>query len=284
MDPIGTYTVLLLTGVITFLAFQDAQLFERLCFRPDRILASREFDRIITSAFLHADWVHFLFNAISFYSFARMIELIYGIESLLIIYFASIIGGNLLALYFHRNHHYRAVGASGGVCGVIFASIFLLPGTEIMLFFIPIGIPAWLFAILFLVGSFYGMRAQADNIGHDAHFGGAIVGMVTAAILFPPIIVAQPLLFSAALLGSAGMIAYLLRNPFNTSAPSIRLEKPSCQNQPPSNTRYQRYDEARENARKRAEVDRILEKINEKGFDSLNEKEKTLLEEHSRRK
>ena len=97
------------------------------------------------------------------------------------------VGGNLLALFFHRNNPiYSAVGASGGVSGVLFASIVILPKMMLGIFFV-IPMPAWLFAILYLGYSVYGVQKQLGNIGHEAHLGGAVVGLVAPIIFYPEI-------------------------------------------------------------------------------------------------
>ena len=101
---------------------------ERWIFNPRAILVDKDYHRLYTCGLIHANWTHFAFNAFSFYSFARGIEMLYGPSTMLFIYGCSILGGSLLSLIIHRNHEYRALGASGGVCGIIFASIFLLPG------------------------------------------------------------------------------------------------------------------------------------------------------------
>ena len=135
----------------------------------------KEYFRLISSGFLHADWMHFAFNMFSLYSFGNHIEKYYTATNLLLIYFASIVGGNVLSLILYRNTLYRAIGASGGVCGVIYASIFMIPGGSIMILPIPFPIPSWVYAILFLLISFYGMRSARDNVGHVAHIGGALI-------------------------------------------------------------------------------------------------------------
>src|SRR5262249_11658832 len=135
--------------------------------------------------FLHADWRHLGLNMISLYFFGPALEVLFGADQFLAIYLGSIIGGNLLSLYVHRHHEYRAYGASGGVCGVIFAHILLWPGGSIGFFMLPVAIPGWLYAILFMAGSFYAMKAGRDNIGHDSHLGGAIVGLLITAALQP---------------------------------------------------------------------------------------------------
>jgi membrane associated rhomboid family serine protease len=131
----------------------------------------------------------------SLYSFGSAIELYFGPGAFLATYLAGIIGGNLLALLLHRNEDYYALGASGGVCGIIFACIFLLPGSSVQLFFVPIDIPAYIYAIGFMLFSYYGIRAQRGNIGHDAHLGGAIIGLLTATALHPSIIRQNPVLY-----------------------------------------------------------------------------------------
>jgi membrane associated rhomboid family serine protease len=109
-----------------------------------------------------------------------------GVIKFLLIYLASLIVGNLLSFYFHKDeYHYSAVGASGAVMGVLYASILLYPEMSLFLFFIPIPIPAWIFGIGYLLYSIYGMRSRLGNIGHDAHFGGAIAGYVLTLFFVP---------------------------------------------------------------------------------------------------
>src|SRR5439155_6170860 len=122
------------------------------------ILAGKEYYRLVTSAFLHADWQHLIVNMLSLHFFGSNVELMVGKAQFLLIYFGAVVGGNLLSLYVHRHHHYLAYGASGGVCGIIFAHILLFPGGSIRMYFIPIGVPSWLYAIGFILYSFYGMK------------------------------------------------------------------------------------------------------------------------------
>ena len=180
-----TIVIIIASGIITFQGFQKPDFFKRLMFDNRRILQNREYHRLVASGFLHADWMHFAFNMFSLYSFGRYVELIYRPTILLIIYFSSIIGGNLLSLFIYRKTDYRAIGASGGVCGVIYASIFLLPGGSIYILPIPFPIPSWLYAILFLLISFFGMRSAGSNIGHVAHVGGALLGLAVTGLIFP---------------------------------------------------------------------------------------------------
>jgi len=109
-----------------------------------------------------------------------------GDFSFLLVYVASLVFGSLLTLYFHKNdYNYRAIGASGAVTGVLYSAILLQPDMSLYLFFIPIPIPAFLFGIGYLLYSIYGMKAKNDNIGHTAHFGGAIGGFFITLLKQP---------------------------------------------------------------------------------------------------
>ncbi len=205
--------IIALTCAVSYLAFRNPELMHAWLFSSTDILRDRQYQRILTSGFIHADMGHLFFNMYSLYSFGSFIEQYYGIGMFLTIYFASMLGGNLVSLYLHRHEAYRALGASGGVCGIIFASIFLLPGGSVYLFFIPIPIPSWLFAIVFVAFSMYGARNQLGNIGHDAHLGGALVGLFTATLLCPAIVRESPVLYAAIIAITVGLILFFKRKP-----------------------------------------------------------------------
>ena len=109
-------------------------------------------------------------------------------------YFGSLIFGSLLTMAFHKNDYgYRAVGASGAVTGVLYSAILLQPDMMLGIFFI-IPMPAYLFGILYLLYSIYGMRAKNDNIGHTAHFGGAVGGYLITLVKEPSLLVEHTLM------------------------------------------------------------------------------------------
>lgn len=266
----ATYLILGVTALYTWLAFTRPDLFERMVFRPDRILRQREYHRLVSSALIHVDWIHFAFNAVAFVSFGETLEIIFGTGAMVALYVGSILGGSLLSLAIHRHHDYSAVGASGGVSGLIFASIFLLPGMEVGLFFLPIGIPGWLFAILFLLYSFFGMRRGRDNIGHDAHLGGALVGLALATLGYPRLVLENPWLFAAVVVLTLGFFIGLARHPH---APGqlgslIRSERPK------SSIRYQQYDDAAARAAEKRRLDELLDRVSAGGLHSLTEAER----------
>jgi len=211
--------IIALTCGVSYLAFRNPTLAHRLLFSSTDILRGREYHRMLTSGFIHADIGHLIFNMYSLYSFGSYIEQVFSLGLFLTIYLASMLGGNLVSLYLHRNEEYRALGASGGVCGIIFASIFLLPGGSVYLFFVPIPIPSWLFAIVFVAISMYGARNQLGNIGHDAHLGGALVGLFTTTLLYPAIVRESPVLYASIIVLTIAMIIVFRRVPMNGRRP-----------------------------------------------------------------
>jgi membrane associated rhomboid family serine protease len=186
---IVTLSIIVINGLFSYKGFNDAPFFEKYLFQVNKILHGKEYIRLITSGFLHTDWAHLLFNMFSFYSFGDNLEGYLGPVKFLVIYFASLLGGDILALILHQKQgSYRAVGASGAVCGVIFAAIALFPGIEIGFIFIPVPIPGWIFGIGYALYTIYGIKSNLGNIGHEAHLGGAIIGLATAVALKPDVL------------------------------------------------------------------------------------------------
>jgi membrane associated rhomboid family serine protease len=276
MTAPATIAVLIITALASLYAFQRPDIKEQWIFNPQAILARKEYYRMITSGLIHADWVHFGFNAFSFYSFAQNIEINYGARTMLLVYGSSILGGSLLSLVIHRHHEYRALGASGGVCGIIFASIFLLPGISINMFPLPIGVPAYLYAVLFLAGSFVAHRRQTGNIGHDAHLGGAIVGLLVAAALYPQLFFAAPGMFAGVLGLSLMILLALIFDPLHM------LKWPfEPKEEPMGGERARRYQENAERNQKTAELDELLDKVARAGMQRLSSSQRKRLEQLS---
>jgi membrane associated rhomboid family serine protease len=181
--------IIAINVIVSFKGFDDQSFFRKYKFHVGSIRAGEQI-RMISSGFLHADVAHLAFNMLSLYFFAPVVYGLLNNFSFLLIYFASLIFGSLLTMIFHNNDYsYSAVGASGAVTGIIYSAILLDPTLEIYLFFIPIPIPAYLFGIGYLLYSIYGMKAKNDNIGHTAHFGGAIGGYLFTLMKKPSIFV-----------------------------------------------------------------------------------------------
>jgi len=180
-----TIVIIVANIIISFKGFGDYGFFERYKFNVGAIRRGDKF-RMLSSAFLHVDTMHLFFNMFTLYFFADVVVHYMGDINFLIVYISGLLLGNLLSLYFHKDtYHYSAVGASGAVTGVLYAAILLEPSMKLFMFFIPIPIPAYLFGIGYLLYSIYGMKNRVGNIGHDAHFGGAVGGYITTLILAP---------------------------------------------------------------------------------------------------
>ncbi|TYB79746.1 rhomboid family intramembrane serine protease [Bizionia myxarmorum] len=170
-------------ALISFKGFSDHPFFEKYKFHIGSILRGEKI-RMFSSGFLHVDMAHLFFNMFSLFIFADVVIGFLGDIQFVVIYIGSLVMGNLLSLYFHKDEpHYSAVGASGAVMGVIYSAILLQPNMSLYMFFIPIPIPAYIFGIGYLLYSIYGMKNRLGNIGHDAHFGGAIGGYVITLLL-----------------------------------------------------------------------------------------------------
>ncbi|TXF78956.1 rhomboid family intramembrane serine protease [Chryseobacterium sp.] len=178
------------TAIISFMAFSNHGLFEKYKFSVGAIIQKKEYIRLLSAGFLHADMMHLLFNMMTLYFFGPIVVQAFGEIGFVVVYFGSILLGNIFSLYLYKNQAwYSAIGASGGVSGILFASIAMIPDLGIYFFFIPIPIPGYIFGFLYFGYSVYMMLnpKEHDNIGHAAHLGGAFFGLVFAVALQPEI-------------------------------------------------------------------------------------------------
>jgi membrane associated rhomboid family serine protease len=190
-----------LTVAASAYAWSNRELMDAWVMRPYTIARSGQWYRLLTSGFLHADWAHLLFNMFAFYSFSPVVLSTLaqgygpgvGLALFLGLYLGGIIISDLPTYFRHRDDRdYRSLGASGGVSSVLFASILLFPvntnGGGIIIFPIPVPIQPFLFGFLYLAYSWYMGRRRGDNINHDAHFYGALYGVVLIAALIPGVV------------------------------------------------------------------------------------------------
>lgn len=269
--------ILLVNLVVTYFGLKDFQFFEKFQFNIDAILVRKEYFRMVTSGFLHVNWTHLLFNMLSLYFFGPTIENAFGGGILLLIYFVSLLSGNLLSVFVHRHHSdYTAVGASGAVSGIVFAVIALEPGMELGLFLLPFSFPAWLYGLGFVAVSIYGIKSGKSSVGHDAHLGGAIVGLMTAVVLVPDVLKTNLFAILIIALPTLAFLIVIIAKPH-----VLLFEGMSFKPKAPKLTMDQMF-----NAEKTAtqeQVDKILEKISEKGISSLSAKEKNILDNYSKK-
>lgn len=247
-------------------------------FEIDRILIYKEYKRLITSGFLHVSWTHLFFNMLSLLAFSGLLENQLGSVGFILVYLTSLIGGNLLAIVVHRFHgDYSAVGASGAVCGVIFASIALFPDLGIRFFILPFFIPSWLYGIGFVAYSIYGIKSKKDNIGHEAHLGGALIGLLIAILLrphslienyLPILLIAIPTLLFIYLIVTRPHILFIDNTFFKSQQKYVDIDH--------------QYNENK--LARQQEIDRLLDKISAKGINSLSKKERQKLDDYAQRR
>ena len=187
--PVASFILIGTIGISLWALYKDESLIERFILHPYGMIRKKEYYRIFSHAFIHADMWHLLFNMFSFYSFAFVLESYLGSSKFFLVYFGSIVASVYTCIVKNKtNPEYRSLGASGGVSGVIFSFILFQPMAKIGIMFIPIGVPAFVFGFLYLAYSYYSAENQYDNINHEAHFYGAVAGMVITAILMPDVI------------------------------------------------------------------------------------------------
>jgi membrane associated rhomboid family serine protease len=188
--------IIAITVIVSVLAFYNAELMDRLKFNAYQIKHHKQGWRFASYALVHADWLHLLINMWVLYSFGgivlRSFGMYFGVKGIPY-YLLLYVGGVLFSILFDYgknkdNIYYNAVGASGAVAAVVFASIMIYPVGGIYLFPIPFSIPSWLFGILFLVYSAYMQKKGNSRIGHGAHFWGAVFGIIFTIITVPHVL------------------------------------------------------------------------------------------------
>lgn len=190
-----TLILIAATAVVSILAFQRSQLFEALLFSPFAVQHRGQWYRMLSHAFVHADWPHLLVNMFVLWSFGSSVEVLYGMISPLpsaaayvMLYVGGIVCATFPGMAKHRNDpRYRSVGASGAVSAVLFAHVLMMPTQSITLFFIQ-SLPAWLFGVLYLIYSYAMDKRGGDNVAHDAHFYGAVFGVLFTAAMDPNLV------------------------------------------------------------------------------------------------
>jgi membrane associated rhomboid family serine protease len=189
-----TLIIIIITCLVSVTAFYNSGELEKLLLWPAVMKAHRQYYRFVTAGFVHADWMHLAFNMITLYYFGRAVEVyfrqLFGPGVYLLFYLAAMVVADIQTfLKYREDYSYRALGASGAVSAVLFAAILFNPWAKIYLFFIPIGIPAFIFGGLYLVFCVYMSRKGNDGINHNAHLWGAIFGIVFTIVLEPRVAV-----------------------------------------------------------------------------------------------
>jgi membrane associated rhomboid family serine protease len=265
--------ILLATFFVSYKGFKDSRYFDQYAFRIADIRYGRQYYRLLTSGLLHTGWAHLLINGLTFYWFSSGVEAMLGYRNFLLLYVGSLLGGSLLSLGLHRQQaDYTAVGASGAISGLVFAAIVLFPDLEVGM--LGVYMPGWLYGLLYVLYSAYGITARRDNIGHDAHLGGGLVGLAIAVAVQPALLRTSYVAIAAILVPALAFFYLLLKKPEALLVGSLFRAAPAYQT---VDDKYYAQQQAQAE-----ELDRLLDKINHKGLEGLSTREKSKLEELSR--
>ena len=186
-----TIGIIVVTGLVSWLAFSNEKLLQRLLLWPPAVTRGRQFHRFLTYGFVHGDFMHLAFNMITLYFFGRLMEGFYGDYlgplGFVGFYLSALVVSALPSYLRHRNDpEYATLGASGAVSAVLFAFILLQPWQIIYVYVIPV--PAIIYAVLYVGYSIYAERKQADHINHSAHLAGAVYCVLFTVLMEPRVL------------------------------------------------------------------------------------------------
>jgi len=174
--------ILAVTVLLSLVGFARPTLIERCLFRPYWFLSKRQYWTVLSNGFVHANLAHLFLNALSYYFFAFPLQRVIGPGRFVALYLLGLIASNIGTYLKHRRDPaYASLGASGAILAVLFAAIVYFPRSSIMLLPLPLPLPAPLFALLFLVFSYYSARRARGPINYQAHFDGALAGLAFVA-------------------------------------------------------------------------------------------------------
>jgi membrane associated rhomboid family serine protease len=179
-----TLLVLLATIAVSIAGFRNPRLTDALILDVQAIRKRREYHRLLTSGFVHGDPMHLFMNMLTLFFLGPGLEQMAGPVGFAIIYFASLLAGSAWAVMEHlRSSSYRALGASGAISGITVVFALFAPFAQIIVLILPM--PAIVFAVLYIAWSAYASGRVNDGVGHEAHLGGALMGLVLTCALWP---------------------------------------------------------------------------------------------------
>ncbi len=192
-----TNAIILLSIAASVIAFNNRSVFNKYLFNPYATYHHKQYYRLFTHAFLHGDYMHLAFNMYALYIFGQVLEEQYfpvlfqkkAAFYYLLLYVGGIVFSSMYELFRQKdNPNYTSLGASGAVTAIVFSVILINPTIGMGIIFVPVFIPAWIFGAIYLLYSWYMGKRQLDNIGHNAHFWGAVFGFVFTIILKPALL------------------------------------------------------------------------------------------------
>lgn len=184
--PFSSFVLIVTAGFSFYALYVNQLLIDKFALNPNKVAYRRGFSSVFTSGLVHANLPHLAFNMITLYFFGPTLEGLIGGLRFILIYIISLVVGNLATVIKYRNNpDYRSIGASGAISGVLFSYILLNPFSGIVIFPVPFPLPAYIFAILYLLWSYFASKRGMDMINHDAHIWGAIAGIIATIFLVP---------------------------------------------------------------------------------------------------
>ena len=192
-----TVIIIAITCIVSILCFNGMLNGNKLIFNAYQVWHRKEWYRMLTSGIIHSGWGHLFFNMLTLYFFGRVVEQYFsaafggvlGAVLYVMLYVSALAISSLGDLVKYRdNWNYNALGASGAVSAVLFASILFAPKMGIYIYLIPIPVPGYIFAPLYLLYCWYMAKRNMDNIGHTAHFWGAVYGILFPIICKPDVL------------------------------------------------------------------------------------------------
>ncbi len=182
-----TYGIMALIILVFFGNMGNQNITEKLVFSSYLIKKKKQYYRILSVALVHAGFIHLAMNLLGLYFFGPVIEDVLGSVLTFLIFVISVIGGSVLSLILRRQEHdYQSIGSSGGVSGILMAAMIWYPSMRIGLMLLPVMIPAWIFGIIFSLGSIVLTQTPDRNrISHEGHLGGLLFGGVLTYFTIP---------------------------------------------------------------------------------------------------
>ena len=181
--------IFVFTIITSLYAFYDHSIYGKFMLHPYSVSRGHKVWTVITSGLIHADWMHLFFNMFTFVAFAFTLERLMGSFLFGLLYILALILSDVPTIFkYKENFNYNSLGASGAISAVLFSFILFSPKSGIRILFIPFDIPAYIFGILYLVYCYYASRNSRDGINHDAHFFGALTGLIFTIIFVPGIL------------------------------------------------------------------------------------------------
>ncbi|WP_162525350.1 rhomboid family intramembrane serine protease [Rariglobus hedericola] len=285
--------LLTVLGLTTCAGLRSLVFFNRRVLDVESVRQNREYDRFISNCGVHANLPHFVFNAAVICLYGIALSNALGGVQMLAIFLGSALGSSVLAYWVNRGRRHEILGASGAACGLVCAYTLAAPGAVLPL--LPAVVPGWIYALLFLAGSYFAHNRKKETITYSAHLGGAIGGVLIAMLYAPELISKSPnvnwlplfLLLSLRVYFAIWPPEGLANRKPETGASALpdlyfRAYRSEI-SEYSSDLRYQQYDESAGKARERQRMDTLLDKISRHGPDSLKPWERRELERLSLR-